>query len=108
MLMNVFRNQSLLVRFTDTVSDSSHSVLIVLSFMTQHTHEPPLISSSDGELQMAEILFFTHLHANVWVETTTEWRIPERMNIFALRIYNAHQTYISLYPKGQKKKSIVY
>lgn len=40
--------------------------------MTQHTREPPLISSSDSELQMAEILFFTHLHANVWVENTGE------------------------------------
>lgn len=66
-------------------------VLIVLSFMTQHTHEPPLISSSGGELQMAEILYFTHRHANVWVETTTEQIIPERMNTFALCIYNAHQ-----------------
>lgn len=60
--------------------------------MIQHTRESPLISSSDGELQMAEILYFTHRHANVWVETTTERRIQERMNIFALCIYNAHET----------------
>ncbi len=69
--------------------------------MTQHTREPPLISSSDSELQMAEILFFTHLHANVWVENTGE---DEYICFTHLQSTSNQHLFLS---EGAEKQSIV-